>query len=157
MPASRLRKLAVGDFAGAIRLAADFHNASAYRHHALALDKIDALIQGALTRPDYFNVVLVDSATDQLEGYLLAVVHEHYFSNTLTVTDLGFYITPDYRTLGSARSMLLELEAWAFGVKKASEISLGISSGIADKAMVRFYERLGYDRGYHGVIKQRTR
>jgi GNAT superfamily N-acetyltransferase len=157
MPASRLRKLQLSDRADAVRLAADFHNASVYRHHRLALDKVDRLIEAALVRPDHFNVVLADSASDRLEGYLLAICHEQYFSNTLTVTDVGFYITPAYRTIGTARAMLKELEAWAFGEKKAEEIALGVSSGVADAATVRFYERLGYDRGFYGVIKQRSR
>jgi RimJ/RimL family protein N-acetyltransferase len=155
MPASRLRRLLLKDTADAVRLAADFHNASAYRHHRLALDKVDALIGNAMTRPDYFNVVLADARADRVEGYLLAMCHEHYFSTARTVTDLGFYISPDYRNPMAARAMLQQLETWAFEIQKVSEISLGVSSGVADKAIVRFYERCGYTRGYYGVIKTR--
>jgi RimJ/RimL family protein N-acetyltransferase len=155
MTGVRLRKLTPADTADAVRLAADFHNASVYRHHPLALDKVDALIGNALRHPDYFNVVLADAASNRVEGYLLALCHEHYFSYKKTVTDLGFYITEDYRTPFAARGMLKELEAWAFGVKQAGEIALGVSSGIADAATVRFYERCGFTRGWYGVIKAR--
>lgn len=141
--------------ADAVRLAADFHNASAYRHHRLALDKVDQLVRNALMGGDYFNIVVADQTSDRVEGYLLAMCHEHYFSVARTVTDLGFYISEDYRTPFVARDMLRQLERWAFEVKKVQEISLGVSSGIADAAIVRFYQRMGYERGYYGVIKHR--
>jgi len=155
MPASRLRRLQFGDQRDIMRLAADFHNESAYRGQPLVLDKIDALFQACLTRPDHFCVVVCDAASDRAEGYLAAVCHEHYFNHEKTVSDMGFYISEDYRSMQSVRQMLQMLESWAFSQMRAVDISLGVSSGIADKLIVRLYERMGYSRGFYGVIKSR--
>lgn len=154
MPESRLRRFGFADWQDAVRLAADFHNASAYRRFPLALDKVDGILSNLIDNPDYFNVVLADAASDRIEGYLLAVCHEHYFSTMKMVSDVGFYIREDYRTPFAARAMVKALERWAFDDKHAAEITLGVSSGVADAAIVRFYERLGFDRGYYGVIKR---
>jgi RimJ/RimL family protein N-acetyltransferase len=138
-----------------MRLAADFHRESAYASHPLALAKVDELIVRAHTDSDRFCVVVADAVTDRMQGYLMAICHEHYFSYTKTVTDIGFYITEAYRSPAIARDMVRALERWAFHVKQASDISLGVSSGIADERIVRLYERLGYMRGFWGCIKSR--
>ena len=155
MPKAIVRHGLLKDIPGAMRLAADFHNASAYRDHPLDLAKVDQLVHRMLADPAYFCVALADSVTDEIHGYLLAMAHEHYFSKVRTVTDIGFYIEPEWRSPLAARSMVAQLEAWAFGEAGAADITLGISSGIADEATRRFFQRLGYDRGYYGVIKSR--
>lgn len=155
MPASRLRRLQAGDQRDIVRLAADFHNDSAYRKLPLALDKVDKLFVACMTRADHFCVVLVDDVADRVEGYLVGICYEHYFSYEKTVSDLGFYIAEDYRSMQMVRQMLQLLESWAFGHMKAADVSLGVSSGIADKLTVRLYERMGYSRGFYGVIKSR--
>jgi len=143
------------DRADIVRLAADFHNESAYRSQPLSLDKIDALFQSCMVRTDHFAVVVADASSDRVKGYLVAVCHEHYFNKEKTVSDLGFYISEDYRSMQTVRQMLQMLESWAFGQMRAVDISLGVSSGIADKLIVRLYERMGYSRGFYGVIKSR--
>jgi GNAT superfamily N-acetyltransferase len=147
----RIRQLRPSDHSDVMRLAADFHYASAYRRHTLALDKVDQLFELALHNPDYFCAAAVN-ALDQVQGYLLAVCHEHYFSYVRTVTDIGFYIAEPYRTLRAVRLMLAMLEDWGRG-KGVYEISLGISSGIDDERVLHLYQRLGYNRGFHGMIK----
>jgi hypothetical protein len=155
MPASRVRRLEAGDAAAIVRLAADFHNASAYRHLSLALDKIDRLFVDCMTRDDHLCVVAADAASNRAEGYLAVICHEHYFSYEKTISDVGFYISEDYRSMQIVRQMLQVMESWAFNTMRVPDISLGISSGIADKLIVRLYERMGYSRGYYGVIKSR--
>lgn len=150
-----IRTLGVTDFDAAVDLARHFHAASAYAHLPLSLAKVDAIVEAALRDPNRICIVLASQPEDRIVGYLMAVVHEHYFSQALTCSDLGFWIEPGYRNLFAARDMLGKLERWAFGVKKVTDISLGISSGIADLAILRFYQRLGYTRGFSGVIKSR--
>jgi ribosomal protein S18 acetylase RimI-like enzyme len=154
-PDTIIRHLEWDDVVGAIRLARAFHAESAYASMPLALAKVDSTILAALNDPDRYCVVLADRESNTIVGYLMAVVCEHYFSYTLTCTDLGFYIEPAYRNPFAARAMLVQLEHWAFVVKGVADISLGVSSGIADEAILRFYARLGYTRGYSGVIKSR--
>jgi GNAT superfamily N-acetyltransferase len=148
-----LRQLAPGDEAEAFDLARRFHAESVYRDHPLALAKVDALIRQAMADDDRWCCVAVSEGF--LVGYLMAVIHEHYFGYTRTCSDLGFYILPEHRSLWTARAMLERLEHWAFHVKRAEEINLGISSGIADAAIERFYRRCGYARGFSGMIKAR--
>jgi ribosomal protein S18 acetylase RimI-like enzyme len=155
MPSVRLRRPLPHDLADVFRIAKAFHQDSAYRDQPLSLDKIDALFVSTMTRDDHFAILAVDAVTDRMQGYLLGVCHEHYFNHERTVSDLGFYIMEDYRSMQIVRKMLQMLESWAFGQMKAVDISLGVSSGIADKLIVRLYERMGYQRGYYGVIKSR--
>jgi len=154
MPEGRLRRLVPDDHPDVLRLAADFHNASAYRRHPLALAKVDELFAKALHDPGYFCIGLADSVTGRLEGYLMGAVHEHYFSYAKTVTDVGFYVSPAYRSMRAVRLMLAAFEDWARSTG-AQDWTLGISSGIDDDRVLRLYERLGYDRAFHGLIKQR--
>lgn len=154
-PELAIRRLAEADAVQAVGLARAFHAASAYSHLKLSLAKVDAIVEAAIHDPDRFCTVLVTVQDDALVGYLMAVVHEHYFSQALTCSDLGFWIEPAHRTPFAARTMILELERWAFGVKRVNDISLGVSSGIADAGILRFYERMGYTRGFSGVIKSR--
>ena len=90
-----------------------------------------------------------------MQGYLMGVCFEHYFSNTLTVSDLGFYVAEAWRSPQLARSMLKDLEAWAWSMG-AADISLGVTAGIADPQVVKLYERLGYARGQYMVVKRQA-
>jgi len=155
MPAFRVRPLAFGDHRDIVRLAADFHAESAYRRLPLSLDKVDAMFNACLSRPDHFCCIVADAASDRAHGYLAAVCHEHYFSTAKTVSDMGFYIDEDWRSMQAVRQALQTFESWAFNHMEVCDITLGISSGIADKLIVRLYERMGYSRGFYGVIKSR--
>ena len=75
----------------------------------------------------------------------------------MTCSDLGFYILPEWRNPFAARAMLARLERWAFVEREVADISLGVSSGVADEAIIRFYHRMGYTRGFAGLIKSRNR
>lgn len=138
-----------------MRLATAFHAESAYAHLPLALAKVDDLVVRALNDPNRVCFVWAVRPDDHIEGYLMAVCHEHYFAYTQTITDIGFYIAPKHRSILAARQMILALERWAFHVKHAADISLGVSSGIADERVIRFYRKLGYARGFAGCIKSR--
>jgi len=147
-----VRDLEAGDIDDCLDLARLFHGESAYASYPLAIGKVVALIEGALDNPDMYAIVL---AGDSVVGYLLGMIHEHYFSHVLTCSDLGFYILPAYRQPLAARAMLRKLEAWAFIDKGAMDITLGVSSGIADAEIIQFYHRMGYARGVAGLIKSR--
>ena len=152
MPGARVRRLRLDDHADTMRLAAEFHAQTVYRDYPLSLAKVDRLFEQSLLSPDHRAVVAADTATDRMQGYLLGVCFEHYFSNTSTVSDLGFYVSPAWRSPQLARAMLRDLEAWAWE-RGARDISLGITAGIADPQVVRLYERLGYARGSYMVVK----
>ena len=154
MPAARVRELEYGDLGDIMRLAAEFHAASVYRDYRLEPAKVRTLYEHALVLPSHRAIVAADSETDRPQGYLMGICFEHYFSNTLTVSDVGFYIAPAYRALGIARAMLKRFEAWAWE-QGAADISLGVSAGIADAGVVQLYERLGYARGVYTVVKKR--
>jgi GNAT superfamily N-acetyltransferase len=151
----RLRRLRDSDIGEAIDLARAFHAESAYCSMPLAIAKVADLVQRALTDKEMWCTVVIDSENDAVVGYMMAICHEHYFSYTRTCTDLGFYILPRHRTANIARDMLTALEGWAFHVKQVADISLGISAGIANEGIERFYKRCGYTRGYSGMIKTR--
>lgn len=136
-----------------IGLGRAFHEESWYRDMDLSIAKLVQLIEGAIAGDPYFGYVAIDKSNRPI-GYAMALCHEHYFGTDLTVTDLGIYLLPEYRSPLVAATLVRELEEWAFEHMGAKDINLGVSSGIADERIVRFYERLGFGKNWFGVSKK---
>ena len=141
-PETYLRELAIDDVAEAVALARHFHAESAYASYPLAIGKVVGLIEKATQSQDMLCVVLARRDTDLIVGYLLAIVHEHYFSYTLTCSDLGFYILPEYRNRGMGRALLRSVRAWA-QERDADGISLQVAAANSIHKPNQFQHRHG--------------
>lgn len=86
--------------------------------------------------------VIVDE-DDTVQGFLLGIIDNLFFSRARYATDLATYVRPAFRAF--APFMFRRFTKWARSKPGVAEITLGISSGIGDTERVgRFYQRLGY-------------
>ena len=89
---------------------------------------------------------------DQIVGFISGLVHEYFFSNRKRVSDLGFFVLPEYRGSRVALKLVKLLEAWAIE-KNANELHLGQTTGLDIDKTKRFYERLGFKTVGFNTVK----
>lgn len=89
---------------------------------------------------------------DQIVGFISGLVHEYFFSNRKRVSDLGFFVLPEYRGSRVALKLVKLLEAWAIE-KNANELHLGQTTGLEIDKTKRFYERLGFKTVGFNTVK----
>ena len=89
---------------------------------------------------------------NQIVGFISGIVHEYFFSNRKRVSDLGFFVLPEYRGSRVALKLVKLLEAWAIE-KNANELHLGQTTGLEIDKTKRFYERLGFKTVGFNTVK----
>lgn len=89
---------------------------------------------------------------NQIVGFISGIVHEYFFSNRKRVSDLGFFVLPEYRGSRVALKLVKLLEAWAIE-KKVNELHLGQTTGLDIDKTKRFYERLGFNTVGFNTVK----
>lgn len=89
---------------------------------------------------------------NQIVGFISGIVHEYFFSNRKRVSDLGFFVLPEYRGSRVALKLVKLLEAWAIE-KNANELHLGQTTGLEIDKTKKFYERLGFKTVGFNTVK----
>jgi len=89
---------------------------------------------------------------NQIVGFISGIVHEYFFSNRKRVSDLGFFVLPEYRGSRVALKLVKLLESWAIE-KKAEELHLGQTTGLDIDKTKKFYERLGFKTVGFNTVK----
>lgn len=86
--------------------------------------------------------VVVDDE-GEVQGFLMGMIDELFFSKARFATDLATYVRKEYRHL--APFMVKRFAKWAFSKTGVKEITLGISSGMdtVDRAG-RMYRAIGF-------------
>jgi len=98
------------------------------------------------------NVAFGAFDDSKLIGFITGMYHEYFFSSNKKVSDLGFYILPEYRGSRASIKLLKELENWAqsFGVE---DLYLGQTTAVNIEKTQKFYERLGYKTVGFNTVK----
>lgn len=99
------------------------------------------------------NIAVFGAFDDnKLIGFISGMHHEYFFSSNKKVSDLGFYILPEYRGSRASIKLLKELENWAqsFGVE---DLYLGQTTAVNIEKTQKFYERLGYKTVGFNTVK----
>ena len=89
---------------------------------------------------------------NQIVGFISGIVHEYFFSNRKRVSDLGFFVLPEYRGSRVALKLVKLIESWAIE-KKAEELHLGQTTGLDIDKTKKFYERLGFKTVGFNTVK----
>jgi len=89
---------------------------------------------------------------NQIVGFISGIVHEYFFSNRKRVSDLGFFVLPEYRGSRVALKLVKLIESWAIE-KKADELHLGQTTGLDIDKTKKFYERLGFKTVGFNTVK----
>ncbi len=97
-------------------------------------------IQICVLSAEHFVVVV--ELDGEIEGALIGVTHQLWYSRKKQAADLFFYVTEKGRGWGA--KLMRRFISWSKENRGVKEIMLGINSGIGDKDRTRtLYERMG--------------
>ncbi len=120
---------------------AEFAYAKPEKHKILQLYK----------NPNAVGFVAIEN--DKIIGFISGLAHEYFFSNRTRVSDLGFFVLPEFRGSRAALKLVKSLETWA-KEKGADDLHLGQTTAVEMDKTRQFYERLGYKTVGFNTVKQ---
>ena len=101
------------------------------------------------------HLVLVVEVDDKIEGMIIGVTHQLWYSRKKQATDLLFYTSKRIRGEGWGAKLMRRFISWAKENPGVKEIMLGVSSGIETDRTKTLYKRMGAIRiGENYVIPQ---
>lgn len=119
---------------------AEFSNAKPEKHKILQLYK----------NPNAVGFVAIEN--DKIIGFISGIFSEYFFSNRKQVTDLGFFVLPEFRGSRAALKLVKSLETWAKNIG-ADDLHLGQTTAVDMDKTRQFYERLGYKTVGFNTVK----
>lgn len=137
-----VRRYVPADWPQVVALAKAFHVESPV-HSPYPFDepRVMTLLDTARQNPDWLAAVAYDELG--IVGMMLLAHMPMYYSAATEVVDLALYVSKDLRG-GRAAKMLMEFgERWAYAIS-ADVMRLGITTGIRDRAVERFYAKCGF-------------
>ena len=97
-------------------------------------------IQVCVLSAEHFVVVV--ELEGKIEGVMIGVTHQLWYSRKKQATDLFFYVTEN--GIGWGAKLMRRFIGWAKENPGVKEIMLGITSGIGDAERTKkLYERIG--------------
>lgn len=119
---------------------AEFSYAKPEKHKILQLYK----------NPNAVGFVAIED--DKIIGFISGIFSEYFFSNRKQVTDLGFFVLPEFRGSRTALKLVKSLEAWA-KQQGADDLHLGQTTAVEMDKTRQFYERIGYKTVGFNTVK----
>lgn len=89
-------------------------------------------------------VFVHENADGSLDGGLVAMVLERWYSTDQVAIDLGLFVAPDKRGGFIAYRLLRAFVAWC--TARALPIEMGVSTGVAPEVADRLYTAIGFER-----------
>ena len=116
-------------------------------------DKVESLLRMPLESPEK-AVCFVEERDGSLVAFLHAIATEPSVSREKVVTEVGFYILPEWRGMDIALNMLGGLEYWAKHVAQAKYITLVSLHTMNPKKVDTFYQMNGYQISEYSYLKE---
>ena len=138
----KIERALEGEFWRVEELAPSIHAETRYADTPLDVDKLKLWYDSQF---NYDGVVVFFALEDnKTVGIGAFMCHPHYWCDVMIASDLMVYVIPERRGSTAAYRLIKAYEKWAveFG---ASEITLGISSGINVERTSKFYQTLGFE------------
>jgi len=135
------------DLAALQPLLAEFHDESHFAGVPLSMEKIGAMFDEALARPDRFGVMIADYAETPI-GFLYCFAGEYFGGHTALVTTIhSYYVSRRHRrsVLGAraATRLLKGAIRWS-EQRQVREVILHVTSGIEIDRTDRFVRKAGF-------------
>lgn len=147
----KIRKATALDISAMVEMGAMMHDESPqYRDRSYNRRKCTHL--SLMLIEARFGCALVADDDGELVGMFLGVAQEQYFGDDIQTTDLLLYVKPEARGGRAMLKLVRAYEAWAEDLG-ATDIILGVSTGVHAKQTVHIYEKLGYTMFSHGLVK----
>lgn len=103
-------------------------------------DKIEILFEKALTDEDYTGIVLL--IDNEICGYILGYVTEHYFHSKKIAYCMSIYVREDKRAYGL--EMLRSFEAWG-KYRGADTLSISYFKGLSPESLKKVLTKMKYE------------
>lgn len=135
-----IRKSENRDVSGIIELVKEAHGRSISQFVKLDPKTLRTNVQVCVLSAEHFvSVVELDG---KIEGVIIGVTHQLWYSKRKQATDLFFYVTE--KGTGWGAKLMRRFISWAKENPGVKEIMLGITSGIGDTDRTKkLYERMG--------------
>jgi GNAT superfamily N-acetyltransferase len=140
---SAIRPATARDLPELLALGRRFHAESVY--HSLPFDEPRVARRIGDYLESSVRCLFVATHEDRLVGMLGGFLDRYFFCDAKLAYDAFFYIVPPHRDGRLAAALVERLRAWAEAAG-AHELCFGVSSGINDQRVGRYYEHLGFQR-----------
>lgn len=140
----KARRYVAADWPAVLAMAKAFHAESPV-HSPYPFDetRVFTLLEAARANPDWLAAVAYDE--DGLVGMMLLAHMPMYFSGSTEVIDLALYVPKDRRGTRAAKLLMEFGERWGYAIG-AAVLRLGITTGIRDAAVERFYAKCEFSQ-----------
>lgn len=129
------------DLDALIEMGMRFHNeAESYHNFKFSPHRVMENFFIILERHDQIGLVYDDGG---IRGAIAGAIYPQFFSKGLTASELFVFVEPTARGGIIGKRLIGALELWARDMG-ASEIRLGVSSGIKPERTIGLYEKFGY-------------
>jgi len=129
------------DLDALIEMGAGFHDeAHSYHNFKFSPHRVMESFFMVLERHDQVGLCYDDGG---IRGAIAGAIYPQFFSKGLTASELFVFVEPTARGGVIGKRLLSAFEEWAKAMG-ASEIRVGVSSGIKQERTVGLYEKLGY-------------
>jgi len=137
-----IRKAVDKDLSKIVNLCKDGHEESVITTAPLDIKTLRKNIQVCILSSEH--LVMVVELDNNIEGIIIGVTHQLWYSRKKQATDLFFYVSPSVRGDGWGTKLMRRFITWAKENPGVKEIMLGVSSGIGDVDRTKtLYERMG--------------
>ena len=85
-------------------------------------------------------------------GFIAAVKQRYFFSDRERVTDMGFYVLPEYRGTSAAIRLIRALEDWT-KENNITDLYLGQTTSVDIEKTSKFFNHLGYKTVGFNTVK----
>ncbi len=135
-----IRKAENKDISGIMELVKEAHSSSISRFVKLDPKTVRTNVQVCILSAEHF--VVVAELDGKIEGAMIGVTHQLWYSKKKQATDLFFYVTEE--GIGVGANLMRRFISWAKDNPGVKEIMLGTTSGIGDvERTKKLYERMG--------------
>lgn len=155
----KVRNAVEADVDQLVEMGRAFHKESPrYNRLTFSGEKVAALIRWAIASTMVCPAeggILVAEKDGTIVGMMGGFVMQPWFSEDRIASDYGIYIAPEHRGSGKIALLLVRaFEAWAAS-KGVTELSPGVTADINAEQVIRFYEKLGYERYDYSTLVKR--
>ena len=135
-----IRKAENKDVSGIMELVKEAHSHSISRFVKLDHKTLRTNVQVCILSSEHF--VVVAELDGKIEGAMIGVTHQLWYSKKKQAADLFFYVTE--KGIGVGANLMRRFISWAKDNPGVKEIILGVTSGIGDSERTKkLYERMG--------------
>lgn len=148
----KTRLIIPSDIERVLELGRDAHAESRYAKYPFSGSKCIAILNACLAGRETFCIVVEDK--DQIVGFAIGYVVEHFFTTQLFAQDMLVYVTPEHRSRNAGSLLLMAFEDHVHSLFGNIPIMVGITTGVTPEKTGELYEFMGFKRSGSLFIKE---